>query len=103
MFTKNEHYIRDNRALDFSKILDDDEQARSALVSIFNYLECVSIGIEKGILDDDFMRDYLAGVCIGYSMDYGFYIEYKRNVQKSPKIWINFTNMAEKWKKLKET
>lgn len=98
MFNKNKHLIDENKAIDFSRILDDDEPARSALVSIFNYLECVSIGIEKGILDDRFMSDYLAGVCIGYVMDYGFYIDYKRNTNKSPRIWINFTNMADRWK-----
>ena len=101
MFTKNEHFIRDNKASDFSKILDEDEQARSALVSIFNYLECVSIGIDKDILDDDFMKDYLSGVCLSYQMDYGFYIDYKRNMAKSPRIWINFTNMAQRWQTTK--
>lgn len=99
MFTKNKHLIDENKAIDFSKILDEDESARSALVSIFNYMECVAIGIEKGILDDLFMFDYLSGVCVGYVMDFGFYIEYKRNTNKSPRIWINFTNMAERWKK----
>lgn len=98
MFTKNKHLIEENKAIDFSKILDEDEAARSALVSIFNYMECVSIGIDKGILDERFMYDYLSGVCIGYVMDYGFYIEYKRNANKSPRVWINFTKMAERWK-----
>lgn len=102
MYTNNKHYIDDNKATDFSKILDEDESARSALVSIFNYLECVSIAIEKGILDDNFMKTYLGGVCTGYLMDYGFYIDYKRNTNKSPLIWINFTNMAQRWQKLKE-
>lgn len=97
MFTKNEHYINDNKASEFSRIMDGDEQARSALVSIFNYLECVSIGIDRGILDDDFMKEYLGGICISYYMDYGFYIDYKRNIAKAPRIWINFTALAQRW------
>jgi hypothetical protein len=102
MYIEHKHLINDNKATDFSQLLDSDESARSALVSIFNYLECVSLAIDNGILDDDFMKSYLGGICTAYLMDYGFYIEYKRNTTKSPLIWINFTKMAERWQSLKK-
>jgi len=97
LYVQHRHLIDENKAAEFSKILDENEQARSALVSIFNYLECIAIAVNENILDESFMKKYLSGVCVNYIIDYGFYIDYKRNVNKSAQIWINFTNLARKW------
>lgn len=98
LYNENKHLIDDNKAIEFSKILDENEQARSALVSIFNCLECVAIGINNGILDETILKIYLKSIYIDHSMDYSFYIDYRRNVQKKPQIWENFTTLANRWK-----
>lgn len=97
LYIENKHYIDQDKALEFSDLLDKNEEARSALVSIFNYLECIAIAINSGVLDEEFMKEYLNGICAGYLANYGFYINYRRNTEKSSKIWIHFTNLATKW------
>lgn len=74
------------------RLLAEDEHIHSALVSIFNYLECTAI--DADILDEKFMKSYLSGVCVKYLVDYMFYINNRRNLDNSSKIWTNFTNLA---------
>ena len=85
--------------MDFFNILENDEQARSALVSILNYFECISLGVIHVILDESFIKDYFKSIYRTYLNNYSFYIEHRRNVHNSPMAWINYTTLAEKWRK----
>jgi hypothetical protein len=99
LFDKHKNLINDNKAVDFFEILEKDEHARSALVSIFNFLECISLGVVHKIIDDGFMNDYFGHVLIWYAENYGFYISHRRKSNNSPEIWINFTDMADRWRR----
>jgi Domain of unknown function (DUF4760) len=97
LYDENKHLIDDNRAVEFFQILEKDEPAKSALVSIFNYLECISLGVNHGILDDDFSKKYFYTVFQLYNNNYGFYISHRRILNNSPETSIHFTNLAQKW------
>jgi len=103
LYDEHKYLIGDNRAVDFFNILEQDEHARSALVSIFNYLECISLGVKHGILDGEFIEKYFRNVFGLYLRNYGFYIAHRRNVDNAPEIWINFTRLAQKWYEPKES
>lgn len=97
LYDENKHLIGDNRAVEFFNILEKDEPARSALVSIFNYLECIALGVDCEILDNEFMKKYFLTVFNMYNSNYGFYITHRRTVHNSPNAWINFTDLTKKW------
>ena len=97
LYDQHQHLIDDNRGREFFEILEQNEAGRSALVSILNYFECISMGIRRGLLDDDYMRSSFMTIAHTYLTNYGFYIKYRRAVHRSPSMWINFTNMVESW------
>jgi len=98
LFEKNKHLIYGNRSGEFFDIVEHDEQARAALISIFNFLECVALGIYQEILDEEFMKLFFRGIFKSYLNDYQFYIEYRRKKNNTPDTWINFTELAMKWR-----
>lgn len=98
MAVEHKGLISETKAVDFYKILEENEPARTALVSIFNYFECISLGILHGVLDESFMKDYLHHVYTSYVNDYGFYIKHRRKIENAPQIWVNYTNMEAKWR-----
>lgn len=97
MRIKNSNLIDDNRPTEFAKVLENDENTRSALVSIFNFLESVSLGVWDEIMDEYLIRKYFRTVFISYYMDYNFFIEFRRSLHQNPEIWVQFTNLAQKW------
>ncbi len=97
LYDEHKHLIDDNRAVDFFGILEKNETARSALVSILNYLECISLGVKHEILDYDFMKNYFYSVFQIYTNSYGFYINYRRTVYNAPETWVCYTDLAQKW------
>lgn len=77
---------------------------RAAIAGLFNYLETISIGIEQKLLDEKFMKLFYEGVVISFYTEYKFYITYRREqIDKSKKLWINFTNVATRWEMEKDT
>lgn len=92
------HLILENNSKEFSEILDSDEEARAALISIFNLMECISLGVTRGVIDENFTRYYFQGLFIDYLNDYEFYISYRRKKHKDPTIWCFFTELATKWR-----
>jgi len=99
LYDEYKNLTEDNKAVDFFNILEKDESARSALVSILNYFESISLGIRHELMDEEYMRNYFKTVYSLYLNNYGFYINHRRRMYNSPEIWINFTNLAEDWKK----
>lgn len=100
LYEKYKHLIDDNKSKEFSELLDKDDDARAALISIFNYLESLALGIEEGVHDEGFIAQFFRGIFISYYNDFEFYIQYKRKKEQNPHIWIKFTEMATKWQKL---
>lgn len=98
MYEKHKQLIDDNKSSEFYKILEADDSARAALVSILNYFECIAIGCEHNIMDSEFIKSYFKTLMVSYYTDYGFYINYRRDTMKDTTAWICFTDMAQKWK-----
>lgn len=92
------HLIEENRSKEFSELLDKNEDARSAIISLFNYFECISLGISQQIHDEEFMRSFFRGIFIAYLNDYEFYIQYRRKKLNNSRIWKEFTDLAARWR-----
>jgi disulfide bond formation protein DsbB len=99
MYETHKHLIESNKSAEFFDILEKDEKARAALVSIFNYLECIAVGINQGIMDATFIKTFFCSLFKSYYTDYEFYISYRRKKQNNSKAWENFTNLAQDWLK----
>lgn len=98
LLDKHKHLCDENKPKEFFDVLEADEEARSALVSIFNYLEIMALGIELGILDEAFIRQGFKTMFLHYSTEYDTYILYRRKVNKTPAAWEKFTLLANKWR-----
>lgn len=98
LYERHKHLIEQNRSKQFSELLDADDEGRAALISIFNYLECIALGVEEGIHDEAFMKKFFRSIYISYNNNFEFYILYKRKKEQNGKIWIKFTCLAEKWR-----
>ncbi|TDX01002.1 DUF4760 domain-containing protein [Dinghuibacter silviterrae] len=97
MHNEHKHLCDQNKSKEFFDILEKNEEARSALVSILNYLELLAIGIEEEVLDEKMIKRYFKSMFFRYHANYEFYIKYRRKVHHSPTSWEYFTNLAEKW------
>lgn len=98
LYEQHKHLIEQNKSKEFSEILDNDEDARAALISIFNYLECISLGVSEGIHDEHFMHGFFRSLFISYLNDYDFYIQYRRKKYNNANMWIKFSELATKWR-----
>ncbi len=94
MYETHKHLIEENKSSEFSEILQNDGSACASLVSIFNFLESVAVGVEFGIMDEALIKRCFKSFFISYLNDYEFYISYRRKKNKNPNAWINFTKMA---------
>lgn len=97
LYEEHKNLIYENRATDFSKLLEENEVARSSIVSIFNYLESVAVGVKCEVMDCDLIKECFKSLFIQFYKDYEFYISYRRKKEGSSSAWINFTNLAQKW------
>jgi len=97
-YEKYRYLIQENRSREFSEMLDSHEEARAALLSIFNQLECIALGIEEGIHDERFIRQFFRGIFLAYLNDYEFYILFRRKLVNNPSVWVGFTALAHKWR-----
>lgn len=97
-YEKYRYLIQENRSREFSEMLDSHEESRAALLSIFNHLECIALGIKEGIHDEWFIRQFFRGIFVAYLNDYEFYILYRRKAVNNPSIWVGFTALAHKWR-----
>jgi hypothetical protein len=98
LYEQYKHLAEGNKSKEFSELLDNDEDARAALLSILNYLECIALGVSEGILDESFIRGSFKGIFISYFNDYDFYIQYRRKMYNNANMWIKFTQLAIKWR-----
>lgn len=97
VYDKHKHLINENKSAKFSKLLDEDDAARSSLVSIFNYLESVAVGINFDIMDEELIKKCFHALFCWYYHNYQFYIDYRRKESNNPNAWKNFTDRAEIW------
>lgn len=97
-------YLETKDAKLFWQFLTDERreyslQLRSALAGILNYFEYVSLGIEKGLIDEAFIREFFESIFVKYLENYLFYIEFRRAENEfSEMSWAKFTEFATKWR-----
>jgi len=81
-------------------LLPENLEVRAAISSIFNYFESISLGIEKKLIDEEFVRQFFDSLFSDFYKEYGFYIDFRREkIDKDQEAWRRFTNFAVKWDK----
>ena len=70
---------------------------RISFISLFNYFECMGLGIHEGIMDERFVRGFFERIFVEHHNKYGNYLAYKRNKNQDQKLYKNFTKLARKW------
>lgn len=97
--TKNKNLFTDKRFSEIDTQLGTVENAsiRDSFIVVFNYFEGISIGIEQGIMDEIFMKEFFKTLFNDCANDYGTYIEYLRVERKSSRIFHRFTALAQRW------
>ena len=98
-YKKNKDLINGNQLDAFNKLLNEDTETRASFISIFNFFECVSLGILQGIIDEKFTKEFFKTIFSEFNTYFGAYIEYTRKEFGTPRIFRNFTNLAERWNK----
>ena len=96
-YLDNKQLFDQNKMDSVDALLKADTEIRMSVIAIFNYLECIALGMEHGIMDEDFMKEFFKTIFRDYFQYYGSYIIFQRNEYRSPRIFRNFTNVAERW------
>ena len=98
-------FYDDNRSLfqrgDYAEVhycFKKSQQARISFIVLFNYFEGISIGVQQGIMDEAFMKEFFKTVFTEYHKYFNGYIDYLRNEARAPAIFRRFTQVAEKWR-----
>jgi hypothetical protein len=97
LYDTHKHLIEENKSKEFFEILEGDEAARSSLISILNYCECMAIAIEEDIMDEYLVKKFFCSIFKMYHRDYSFYIDYRRKKNHAPTAWKHFSTLAQKW------
>lgn len=97
----NKTLIDQNKAHDFDLELEKKEHVdqKRALLSIFNYFECISLGVKRGIMDEEFTKGFFKSIFAQFLREYQFYIDYRRKKHANSGMWCNFTELACRWEK----
>jgi len=92
-------FVEESNAKRFHEEIENEqnEDSKKALLALFNYFESISLGVKQGIMDEDFIKGFFSTAFQQYFNQYSFYIEYRRKVRGNPKIWNNFTTLANNW------
>jgi len=73
-------------------------EGRRALVCVFNYFETLACAVVEHIMDERFLKRYFDHIFISYYDEYYEYVKARRIRKNNASIWIEFTNLVEKWK-----
>ncbi len=76
---------------------DENEKAYVALIAVINFLESVSLAVNQGIMDEDFIKGFFGSLFVQEYNRYIGYIEFRRRQKQNPKIWKSFTDLSQKW------
>ena len=90
-------FLSDQNAGGFATILLNPNCAhyRSSLFCVLNFFEHMAISIEKGVADEQYLKEFFKSILIEYQSIYNFYILYER--KKEAELWIKFSNLVAKW------
>jgi hypothetical protein len=88
---------KNRTAEDLYNYVERNLDFRESLKGILNYFENMSVGVYKGLIDKDFVYEFISYIFEIYYIDYYYYIEGYRQKRNNKTIWVNFTNLAEEW------
>jgi hypothetical protein len=80
-----------------NQALKEDTETWGSLIVAFNYLECIAIGVQQGIIDEEFIKTFFKTIFRDYNNFYGNYFVYLRKERNSNSTYKNFTDLANKW------
>jgi hypothetical protein len=94
------HLADDNQMLKFHSKMEKDTPTRESFIIVFNYFECISVGLDQGIIDDTFAQEFFKYMFLDYYDLYGPYLHFLRRKLKSDRIYKSYVRLASKWKAL---
>lgn len=68
------------------------------ILNLLNFLEEMSVCSKKGIIKEEFLRDYYRGIVIDFCDTFYVFIVQRRMEKKNEKIFKSLTDLREKWK-----
>lgn len=98
-YEKHKDYFHNGEGTKIDEIYAIDQDSRLSLIIILNYLESISIGVEQGIMDEVFMKQFFTTIFNKNLSRYGTYIEYLRRKDGTDRIFKDFTIVAKRWNK----
>lgn len=98
-YQTNKEFFVQNRCLEIDRLLTEETEKRVSFIVLFNYLEGISVGINQGIMDEVFMKEFFKTLFRDYSQYFGLYLDFLRKESNSPRIFRHFTALAERWNK----
>ncbi|HTN38158.1 MAG TPA: DUF4760 domain-containing protein [Arachidicoccus sp.] len=81
----------------FEQKINADIEVKSAWLIVLNYFECICAGIDQGIMDEEFMREFFQTIFKNYQRMFSNYIDYLRRERKTERIFSHFTQTCQKW------
>lgn len=84
----------DSPAID--KLFESDWLSRQSLIVTLNYLEVISIGVNQGIIDEEFIKQFFLTIFKDNHGRYGPYLEGVR-ITRGSSIYSHFTTLAKSW------
>jgi hypothetical protein len=98
-YEKNKELLQDGLYRKFHEEINKEEnnQYHSALLTVLNFFESISLGVKQEIMDETFIKGFFQSLFVGQLNKYRGYINYRRELKQNPKILCNFTELSEKW------
>lgn len=84
---------------DFMKFLNEDKNAEisNALMNMLNYFDTVSTGVNNGLLEPKFTRQFFEPIFLHYYENYCAFIFRKRSNDMNQKLWSEYTHLCQDW------
>ena len=89
---KDEHPKLANEAL------SKDKDLEQKLIDILNFLEEVSMAVNKQLINEDIIKDFFVHIFERYAQIYNDYINEQRRLKEYEQMYINFTTLNSKWR-----
>lgn len=81
------------------KVTDEQQKIYENIKYVLNYLEFIAIAVHNRAIDEDIIRWSYNHYYTTLSHVLKNHIETTRDLLKDDEIYINFTTLAEKWRK----
>lgn len=97
-YKANEALFKSNKNNEINELFLAQPESRVSFIVILNYFESISVGIDQGIMDEAFIKDFFKTIFMEYFKKFDSYIGFLRNESNSDRIFVKYTALAQKWK-----